>query len=131
MSVQQTPVTAFSRQRYLNLETYRRTGQPVATPVWFVIDGNVIYVYSLADAGKVKRIRINPRVRIAPCDVRGTLKGAWVDATARIVDERDAASAQRLLVAKYGWQKRLFDLLRKVRPKPRAVIAIVTQAAAR
>ena len=131
MSVQQTPVTAFSRQRYLNLETYRRTGQPVATPVWFVIDGNVIYVYSLADAGKVKRIRINPRVRIAPCDVRGTLKGAWVDATARIVDERDAAPAQRLLVAKYGWQKWLFDLLRKVRPKPRAVIAIVTQAAAR
>jgi uncharacterized protein len=131
VSVQQTPVTAFSRQRYLNLETYRRTGQPVATPVWFVVDGNVIYVYSLADAGKVKRIRINPRVRIAPCDVRGTLKGAWVDATARIVDERDAAPAQRLLVAKYGWQKWLFDLLRKVRPKPRAVIAIVTQAAAR
>jgi PPOX class probable F420-dependent enzyme len=128
VSAEPTFVAALIRQRYLNLETFRRTGQPVATPVWFVIDGNVIYVYSLADAGKVKRIRNNPRVRIAPCDVRGTLTGAWVDATARIVDERDAAPAQRLLRAKYGWQKRLFDLLRKIRPKPRAVIAIVTQA---
>lgn len=115
----------FTQQRYLNLQTYRRTGQPVATPVWFVVDRNVIYVYSLADAGKVKRIRNNPRVRIAPCDARGTLKGTWVDATARIVDEREAAQAQSLLVAKYGWMKRLADLFRKIRPKPRAVIAIV------
>ena len=124
MSPGQNRPTPFSAERYLNLETYRRTGQAVATPVWFVVDGGVIYIYSLADAGKVKRIRNNPRVRIAPCDVRGALKGAWVDAAARIVDEREAAPAQRLLVAKYGWQKRLLDLLRKIRPKPRAVIAI-------
>ena len=125
MSAESLGPAAFTQQRYLSLETYRRTGQSVATPVWFVVDRDVIYVYSLADAGKVKRIRNNPRVRIAPCDARGGLKGAWVDATARIVDEREAAQAQRLLVAKYGWMKRLADLVRKIRPKPRAVIAIV------
>jgi PPOX class probable F420-dependent enzyme len=124
VSAEQTGLAAFTQQRYLSLETYRRTGQPVATPVWFVIDRNVIYVYSLANAGKVKRIRNNPRVRIAACDVRGALRGAWVDATARVVDEREAEPAQRRLRAKYGWQKRLLDLLRKARPKPRAVIAI-------
>ena len=69
-------LAAFSRHRYLSLETYRRTGQAVATPVWFVVDRDVIYVYSLATAGKVKRIRNNPRVRIAPCDARGRLTGA-------------------------------------------------------
>ena len=125
MSFEQNRLTALAAERYLNLETYRRTGQPVATPVWFVVDRGVIYVYSLADAGKVKRIRNNSRVRIAPCDARGGLKGPWVDGTARIADDREAVEAQRLFRAKYGWQKRLFDLLRKLRPKPRAVIAIV------
>ena len=115
----------FAGQRYLNLETYRRTGEPVATPMWFTVDREVVYVYSLASAGTVKRIRNNPRVRIAPCNARGTLTGAWVNATARIVDDREAAHAQTLLVAKYGWLKRLADLFRKLRPKPRAVIAIV------
>jgi PPOX class probable F420-dependent enzyme len=131
MSSEQNRPTPFTAERYLSVETYRRTGQAVATPVWFVVDGGVIYVYSLADAGKVKRIRNNPRVRIAPCDVRGALKGAWLDATARIVDEREAAAAQKLLVAKYGWQKKLFDLLRKIRPRPRAVIAIDAHSASR
>ena len=118
-------LAAFSRHRYLSLETYRRTGQPVATTVWFVVDRDVIYVYSLAAAGKVKRIRNNPRVRIAPCDARGRLTGAWLEATARIVDERHAVQAHRLLREKYGWMKRLADLFRKIRPKPRAVLAIV------
>ena len=131
MSSEQNRPTPFTAERYLSVETYRRTGQAVATPVWFVVDGGVIYVYSLAGAGKVKRIRNNPRVRIAPCDVRGALKGAWLDATARIVDEREAAAAQKLLVAKYGWQKKLFDLLRKIRPRPRAVIAIDAHSASR
>ena len=112
-------------ERYLSLETYRRTGQAVATPVWFVVHGGALYVYTLASAGKVKRIRVNPRVRIAPCDARGALKGAWVDATARIVDEAEAAQAHALLVAKYGWMKRVADFVRKLRPRPRAVIAIV------
>lgn len=120
----QSPLAPFADARYLNLETYRRTGQPVATPVWFVVDRGVIYVYTLADAGKVKRIRNNPRVRIAPCDARGGLKGAWVEAAARIVDEREAAKAHALLVGKYGWLKRLADVVRKIRPRPRAVIAI-------
>lgn len=125
MSPERSRLAQLAEERYLSLETYRRTGQAVATPVWFAVDRDVIYVYSLATAGKVKRIRNNPRVRIAPCDVRGTLKGAWVDATAHIVDEREAAQAHDLLVAKYGWMKRLADLFRKIRPKPRAVIAIV------
>lgn len=131
MSPEQNGLAQFTETRYLNLQTYRRTGQPVATPVWFAIDRDVIYVYTLATAGKIKRIRNNPRVRIAPCDARGTVKSAWVDATASIVEERDAVRAHGLLLAKYGWMKRLADLFRKLRPKPRAVIAIKTMASSR
>ncbi len=124
MSVGPNRPAPLAAQRYLNLETYRRTGQPVATPVWFVIERDIIYVYTLASSGKVKRIRNNPRVRIAPCDARGRLRGTWLQATARIVDESEAGRAHALLVAKYGWMKRLADLLRAIRPKPRAVIAL-------
>jgi uncharacterized protein len=125
MAPEQRRLAQLTEARYLSLETYRRTGQAVPTPVWFVVYRDTIYVYTLASAGKVKRIRNNPRVRIAPCDARGRLKGAWVEATARIVSDTEAAQAHDLLAAKYGWMKRLADLFRKIRPKPRAVIAIV------
>src|SRR5215471_9593255 len=76
----------FVGQRYLNLESYKRDGTPVQTPVWFAEDHGVLYVSTLANAGKVKRIRRNPRIRIAPCTMRGTVVGPWVEAEATIVD---------------------------------------------
>jgi PPOX class probable F420-dependent enzyme len=69
-------VTPFAHQTYLHLETYRKTGRPVATPVWFAEDHGTFYLYSLGQAGKVKRIRHNPQVRIVPCDGRGNPTGA-------------------------------------------------------
>ena len=57
----------FAGQRYLNLESYKRDGTPVQTPVWFAEEEGVLYVYTLANAGKVKRIRRDPHIRIAPC----------------------------------------------------------------
>ena len=56
----------FAGEKYINLETFRKSGAAVATPVWFAEDLGVFYVYSLANAGKVKRIRNNPRVRLMP-----------------------------------------------------------------
>ena len=54
----------FVNQSYLNLESFRRDGTPVQTPLWFAEDDGVFYIYTLANTGKVKRIRRNPRVRI-------------------------------------------------------------------
>ena len=116
--------TQFAHQKYLNLETYRNSGKPVATPVWFAEAHGTFYIYSLAHAGKVKRIRHNPRVRIVPCDVRGNPKGEWVDATARILDEHGAARGHQLLNQKYGWMKRIGDAVSRLRRRPRVVIAI-------
>ena len=117
-------LAAFAHQKYLCLETYRKTGTPVATPVWFAEAHDTLYIYSLANAGKVKRIRNNPKVRIVPCDVRGHPKGAWVDAKARILDTVGAAHGHQLLNQKYGWMKRLGDLFSRLRRKARVVIAI-------
>jgi uncharacterized protein len=114
----------FADQKYLNLETYRKTGQPVATPVWFAEANGTLYMYSLANAGKVKRIRNNSRVRIVPCDMHGQPKGEWVEAKARILDEREAALGHKLLNDKYGWMKRIGDAFSKLRQRQRVVIAI-------
>ncbi len=113
----------FSGHKYLNLETYRRNGTPVATPVWFAEERGVFYIYSLAGAGKVKRIRNNPQVRIAPCDIRGKPRGEWAKARARIASPEEARRAHQLLNRKYPL-KRLFDLARRFSPKERVVIAI-------
>ena len=114
----------FEGQKYLNLESYRKSGAAVATPVWFADDGNELYIYSLADAGKVKRIRNNPRVRVMPCDFRGGSKGDWVDATARIIDGAEADKAQRLLDKKYGLMKRIGNIYSGIMKRARAAIAI-------
>jgi len=119
-----TPRAHFAGERYLTLETYRKNGTPVRTPLWFAQAGDVLYVYSLAATGKVKRIRRNPRVRVAPCTFRGRPTGAWVEATARIEDAEGAARGHQLLRQKYGWQKALGDLGNRLRPRQRVVLTI-------
>jgi uncharacterized protein len=118
----------FAMLKYISLESFRRNGQGVATPVWFAEERGILYIYSEAEAGKVKRIRNNLRVRVAPCDVRGRLKGDWVEATARILEGDEARHADDLLNAKYGFQKRLLGFLSRFRPHARAWLAIQPDA---
>ena len=115
---------AFDNEEYISLETYRKTGVAIATPVWFAEKDGVFYIYSVADAGKVKRIRNNPTVRIAPCQFRGELKGDWVEATARIVTGSDEDRSHDLLDRKYGWKKKIGTWYSRLIGRQRAVIAI-------
>jgi len=97
--------------RYVSLETFRRSGAGVATPVWCAPEGEAFYVFSAGDAGKVKRLRNGDRARLAVCDVRGKVLGPWHDARAGLVDgPADIERALEALRAKYGWQMRLADL---------------------
>lgn len=114
----------FTGKKYISLETLRKNGRAVATPVWFAEADGVLYVYSLAETGKIKRIRNNPRVRIAPCDARGNVRGEWVSATARLLEGQEALRANELLNEKYGWQKRLLGFFAGFRPRVRFYIAI-------
>ena len=115
------------RHRYMSLATFRRNGTEVATPVWFAAVAGRLYVVSAGDAGKVKRIRNASRVRVAPCDVRGGLRGTWQDTNARVIT--DGALITRVRAAlrkKYGWQVAIFDLVARLtgRAKRRAWIEI-------
>ena len=113
----------FAGHKYLNLETFRKTGAGVRTPLWFAENDGELLLYTLADSGKVKRIRNNPRVRIAPSDIRGKLLGDWIEASARFLEGNEARRANEALNRKY-WLKRLFDWSSKLRKTPRVFIAI-------
>ena len=112
-------------EKYLSLETFRKTGQGVRTPVWFAAGQDALYVYTTAASGKAKRIRRDGHVRIAPCDARGKVTGGWLDAQARIVGPDEAAAGMRLLNRKYRPWKQILDLsVLLLRRHERIVLAI-------
>ncbi len=113
----------FAGYKYLNLETFRKNGAGVRTPVWFAEKDGELLLYTLADSGKVKRIRNNPRVRIVPSDMRGNPRGQWIDAQARLLDGEEARTANRLLNQKY-WLKHFFDWTSRLRKTPRVYLAV-------
>jgi PPOX class probable F420-dependent enzyme len=93
----------FKRQKYLNLETFRRNGESMKTPVWFVQDGEMIYIRTVDGSGKVKRIRNNGNVNIAPCAVDGKLLGDWVPVHAcQVHDPQIDRKVGLLIRKKYG-----------------------------
>jgi hypothetical protein len=88
---------------YVSLATYRRDGREVRTPVWVAGDGRHLYVFSEGKAGKVKRIRATKRVAVAPCDVRGGVRGEFVPGVGRVVaDAETSKRAYAALRRKYG-----------------------------
>jgi PPOX class probable F420-dependent enzyme len=104
--------THFTNQKYLNIETFRKNGMGVKTPVWFVQDGDMLFVRTVADSGKVKRIRNNAQVNVAPCKMDGELLGNWVQAIAREVKDQEIdRKVDQLLGKKYGLMKTIFTLI--------------------
>jgi len=96
--------------KYCLLVTYRRSGEPVPTPVWFGLGERALYVRSEANVAKVKRIRNDPRVRVAPCTVRGKPLGPPAEGRARVLEtERDAEIAETALRSNYGMGRRLYE----------------------
>ena len=101
---------------YINLETYKKNGRPVRTPVWFVQDNNgVIYIRTAKNSGKVKRVRNNSHVRIVPCDIRGRPKGEWMDGTVGIISEDEVERINDLISQKYGLRTKVFGIMYKLR----------------
>jgi len=118
-----TELESFSRQQYLNLETFRKSGVGVKTPVWFVQDGDTLYVLTVSDSGKVKRIRNNSHVNIAPCKMDGALLGDWVSAEAREVKGQDTdRKVDRLLGKKYGLMKTMFGLIGSLQGRKNTIL---------
>lgn len=123
---------AFDGHKYLCLETFKKSGEGVRTPIWFAADpasglgssSAKLYIYTIGDTGKVKRTRNNPRARIAPCDYRGKVLGDWVDAKAQMVAGEEAARGMRLLNEKYFPLKQILGFFALFSRRERVVIAI-------
>ena len=114
----------FANQRYVNLESFRKNGQGIRTPLWFVEAQGVLYMRTPAQSAKVKRIRNNPRVRIVPSDVRGNPTGEWVDGEAQLIPAAEAEWVNQLVKRKYGLFKRLIDIRSRLKGTQYVVIAV-------
>jgi hypothetical protein len=89
--------------------TYRRDGTAVPTPVWAAEADGTLYVRSERTAGKVKRLRNDPRMLIAPCTVRGRPLGAPLEARARVLAAEEEPHAEQVLASRYGLGRALFE----------------------
>ena len=120
----ESQLVQFANQQFINVETFRKNGQSVQTPVWFVEDGGMLYVRTGDNSWKVKCIRNNPRVRVMPCDMRGGPKGEWVEGQARFATADEDKRVGQLLTKKYGLQKTLFEVMSKLQGRRYTVLAI-------
>ena len=107
-------IIALASQRYISLTTFRRDGRAVATPVWFVLDGTRILIWTDQASGKAKRIRANGRAAVAPSDARGTLTGPLSEAKGRVLPASEDARSRQLLNAKYRLLKPLVGLWSRI-----------------
>jgi len=97
----------FLDQKYINLETYKKDGTSIRTPVWFVIDNDLIYIITRVSTGKVKRLKNNQNVRIVPCSFKGEPKNEWIKGKAEKIAGEEADRVIKLRKKKYGMLARL------------------------
>jgi PPOX class probable F420-dependent enzyme len=89
--------------------TYRRSGEAIPTPVWFGIADGKVYFRSEERVAKIKRIRANDRVLIAPCDNRGKPLGEAVDGRARVLPPEDEHHAESAIQSNFGLGRRIYE----------------------
>jgi PPOX class probable F420-dependent enzyme len=118
-----------SEARCISLETYRKNGTPVRTPVWLVVEGGKVSIRTDPGSGKAKRIRRNPHVRFAPCDMRGNVKGDWAEGEASFVEGEEEEKVLNLIKKRYGLSGALIGLGQRLRSSKYIVIAITPSVA--
>ena len=116
--------SALQGYRCLNVTTFRKNGTPVMTTVWFAQANDTVYLWTAKTSGKVKRIRNNPAVQIAPSTHLGRPCGPGIEATARILSADEQHAAEELMDRKYGWQKRMFALIWRLQGREHVYIEI-------
>jgi PPOX class probable F420-dependent enzyme len=99
---------ALEGHKYCLVTTFKRSGEPVATPLWFGLGDEKLYFRTYADAAKAKRIQNDQRVLVGPCDARGNPKGPMIEARARLLPESEESVAEQAIRANYGLSRRLY-----------------------
>jgi uncharacterized protein len=119
--------------KYLSVTSYRRDGTGVPTPVWFVQEDGRLLIETDANSYKVRRIRRNPSVTVAPCTATGRLRGAPVAAHAQLLADAEVARVERLMTRKYRVDlvvikpiRTLQAALHRGRPRGKPVVLAIT-----
>lgn len=102
-----TYLDEITSQKCISLETYRKNNQPVKTPVWFVVKNNLIYVVTRSKTGKVKRLKNNNQVKIAPCTFKGKITGEEVSGIVTILGDEETKEAVKWRDKKYGFMTKI------------------------
>lgn len=104
-----------AQSKYISLTTFTKDGRAKPTAIWAAPAGGKLLVITEESAWKVKRIRNTPRVTIAPCDMRGNVRGDAVEATARILDKSRNGEIYDALGRRYGIVGKVFNIFSKLR----------------
>ncbi len=110
-----TAFAVLKGHKCINLTTFRKSGEPVSTPVGFAVESGKLYVATGRKTGKFKRIRRNPKVQLTPCTMRGKVVGPTMEAVARILPANEEALAERALESSYDWTMRIGRFLMGLR----------------
>lgn len=113
----------FEKAKYINIQTYKKTGQSISTPVWFIIKDNKIFFRTSHNSGKIKRIRNNNNVKFALCDIRGKIKGEWYEGIAKIENDSDNSILFQIN-KKYGLSSRLMKIFYKIKKIDIVILSI-------
>jgi len=97
-----TPIELFSGRRYINLESYKKSGEAKITPVQSLERDGMIYVRTGPTTWKVKRIRRNSHVRISTSDRSGKPTGPWVDGQAQVLEGQENQRMLEVFRKEYG-----------------------------
>jgi len=121
-------LTGLKGYRFLNLTTFRKNGVPILTTVLFAVANGKIYAWTTKDSGKVKRIRNNAAVRIAPSTRQGRPLGPTAAASARILSDAEQTEAQTLTDGEFGWLKKFFGMIWRLQGREEQVYLEITPA---
>ncbi|GCE04689.1 PPOX class F420-dependent oxidoreductase [Dictyobacter aurantiacus] len=113
-----------TKESFIQLTTFRKSGQAVPTPVWFALEQGRLYVTTVKGAAKVKRIRNNGQVRLAPCNRRGVVQGPEISGQARELPVEEQHIGKEALARKYGLMYRIFMGVGKLRKTQQTIIEI-------
>lgn len=102
-------------QNYVALSTFRKNGEIVSTAVWVAQDGESLIVTTAEESGKVKRLRNDPRVRLAPASFSGKVAPGAATVEATVTIEPSAPELDQLFAAKYKLMYRMFGWMERRR----------------
>jgi PPOX class probable F420-dependent enzyme len=114
-------------EKYINLQTLRKNGTVVSTPVWFVLKDNTIFIRTGASSGKIKRIRNNNEIRISICDIKGNIKGRVYNAIANFEKSVDNQEINSLFDKKYSILSFLLKIFYKIKKIKLVILSINTE----